>query len=169
MTLDKAPIEVLYDAQVTLKPTRLKNTALDMAEIPLETTNKTLPGIEAAEIITISTDSPSQEVAKKIVGKLGGLTQMDFQVVHDPLLQSRLVDHAGTQFDVIITYDNASLDEIVVIIAHDCFLVTPGSTSSSQNNAFGPMTVSLQGKGGKKLRDCLEVQTAERPTTPPGE
>ncbi len=152
---------------MTLQPTRLRNTSLTTDPIPLETTDKALPGIEAAETWTISTDNPGQEVGEKIVGKFGGLSQMDFNVVYDAFLQSLLVDHAGTQFDVIYTYDNTELPEIVVIIAHECFLITPGSTGSATNASAGSMTVSLQAKGGKTLRECLEVKTAERPTPDP--
>ncbi len=165
MPLEKAPIKSLYKALVTLKPIVVTNTSLSTDPIKIETTDKTLPGIEAAETWDIKTDDPEQEISQKVVGKLGGLSQLDFAVVYDPILQNKLVDHVGTRFDVVYVYDDAELNEIVAITAKDCFLVTPGSTGSAANASAGTMTVSVQPRGGGKLRDCLEVTTSERPST----
>ncbi len=71
MVMEKAPIKNLYSVQVTLQPTRVSDTTLSLDPIPLETTDKTLPGIEAGESWTVATDDPEQEIAQKIAEESG--------------------------------------------------------------------------------------------------
>lgn len=158
MALTKAPIESLYDVSVTLVP--LGTGA--PSEILLELTDKTLPGFEAAETWQISTDNPAQEIAKTIKGKLGNAVVLSFTAVYDPLLMQKLVSMIKRNFDVVYTYDNAALDEVVAITVHDCQLVTPASTSSAANAGSGQMEIQLQPLGGGLFADTIEIETAPR-------
>lgn len=164
MALDRAPIKSLRDVQISLVPTRTTNSDVTMDPINLAYTDMTLPGIESAETWQISTNDPLQEVAETIVGQLGNVSQIDLNITYDMLVMIEMVAHAKSYFDIIYTYDSPDLEEIAVITAHNCRLVTPGSTSSASVNSAGQQTISFQPRGGGLFADCLSAETTARPT-----
>ena len=152
-----------YKALVSLIPVVVPNTAAGTATIHLNVSgNKTLPGIEEAEEWSYSTDDPEQEIAEKVIGKLGGISPLSFEVPYDPISLEKLVAHSATSFMVQILYDDARHMHIYKIKVFDCFLKTPGSTGGTANNAAPTMTVVLQPRGGGKLSDTLEVEKTLR-------
>ena len=148
-----------YDVAVFLVPTNPPGSTfrLDVSG------TKTLPGVSDAETWTISTDDPEQEVAEIITGKVGGFSALSFEVLYDPEMLEKLVAIARSQFTVRVVIDDKSKPDLCTIEIKNCFLVTPGSTSGSANNAAGTMTITLQPRGGGKLSDSMEILTTTRP------
>jgi len=152
-----------YKARVRLIPTDSNGSRLEGEAIKLDVSgNKTLPGISEAEDWSFNTDDPEQEIAETIIGKLGGISALSYEVPYDPDLLQKLVGHADTNFIVEIVYNDARYSQIQVIEVLDCFLKTPGSTSGAANNSAPTMTVVLQPRGGGKLEECLRVTSVSR-------
>ena len=152
-----------YKAFITLVPVIVPNPAASDDRIKLIVSgNKTLPGLAEGENWTFSTDASDQEIAETIVGKFGGISPLSFEVPYDPILLEKLVKHAATNFTVEIEYDDANFENVYLMEVFKCFLITPGSTSGTANNAAPTMTVTLQPRGGGKLSECLAVTKIAR-------
>ena len=153
-----------YMARVMLVPVTVTNPAAGREMIRLEVSgNKSLPGVDEAEEWEFKTDNPEQEVAEKIIGKMGGMSALNFEVPYDPVLLQKLIAHASTKFTVRIFYDDAELPDQYLISVLGCFLKTPGSTSGVANAAAPTMNVILQPRGGGLLKDSMDVIKTPRP------
>ena len=152
-----------YNAFVHLIPVAVINPAAGNETIKLTVSgNKSLPGIEDAEEWEFKTDDPEQEIAEKIIGKLGSISELNFEVPYDPMLLQKLVTHAKTRFTARIIYDDAEYDDIYRLDVFKCFLKSPGSSGGSANNSAPNMTIKLQPRGGGKLADNMAITKAPR-------
>jgi len=152
-----------YNAFVHLIPVVVVNSAAGNETIKLKVSgNKSLPGVEDAEEWEFKTDDPEQEIAEKIIGKLGSISELSFEVPYDPILLQKLVAHAKTRFTARIIYDDAEYDEIYRIDVLKCFVKSPGSAGGTANNSAPNMTIKLQPRGGGKLADSLSITKAPR-------
>jgi len=143
----------------TAKPSGAGGTPIE-----LFCTSQSLPGFQDAPTWTYVDNNPNQEVALTEAGKSQGMNSLDFRVAYSPSMLATMVAYQaqGKKFEIEFVYDHEAYNEKITIVVHDCFLLNPGSSETTEINGVAYMDVKFQPRGGGKLAEVMTTTSTPR-------
>ena len=133
--------------------------------IKLYCTSQSMPGFQDANTWNYANNDPDQEIGLTEAGRIPGMNALEFKMAYTPSLHAEMTVHKakGTKFDIELTYDHEAYTEIVVITVHDCFILNPGSSETTEIEGVSYMSVKFQPRGGGKFADVMTITATPRP------
>ena len=142
-----------------------KATPVDGGEaIALYCTQQSVPGFPDSPTWGFVDNNPAMQVGLKEVGKSEGMNPLEFRVVYTPSLLAVMVNHQanGTKFEIEYVYDDKTYNELLNMTVHDCFILNPGSSETTEINGVAYMDVKFQPRGGGMLADIVTITAIAR-------
>ena len=132
--------------------------------IPLFCTSKSVLGFPDAPTWNYKDDNPNMEVGMTRPGKPDGANPLEFRMAYTPSLLAQMTSYQaqGKKFEIEYVYDDEMYSEVLTLVVHNCFILNPGSSETTEIDGVAFMDVKFQPLGGGKLTEIMTITTKAR-------